>query len=212
MTNWEIYGNTFHDNFSYAISSAQQELHCSSELIYNNVFYNNDYAPPWNQSTVDLCGDANSVFYGNTMYNNTASGSNKSGGVSGGASKIVNNVFYNNGLNGYGSIAATSGITGGQNNGTPDHNYISGASQLTGTNVISTCYATGNCPGFANIATHAFQLLAGSPALRAGLTIGSPYDFDILNIARVTPWDLGAYSRGGVVTAPLAPTHLRIVR
>jgi hypothetical protein len=212
MTNWEIYGNKIHDHKNYAIVSAQAPpQHCLSEKIYNNLIYNNVSNPPWNQAAVDMCGDANSVFYGNTVYNNTSSGTNKTGGVAdhGSGSNVKNNIFYNNGLgpNHYGSIRNISG----EDAGTPDHNYISGASQKTGTSVIATCYATGNCPGFLNPGAFVFQLLAGSPAKQAGLNLGSPYDVDYAGSARVVPWDLGAY-RLGTTSGLSAPTNLRIVR
>ena len=211
MTNWEIYSNKLHDHVNYAITSAQA-IHCSSEKIYDNLIYNNVSSPPWNQNAVDMCGDANSVFYENTVYNNTSSGSNKSGGVAdhGSGNNIKNNVFYNNGLgsNHYGSISAISG----QDSGTPDHNYISGPSQKTGTNVVSTCYATGNCPGLLSITTYVFQLLSGSPAIGRGLTLGTPYDSDFAGTMRVAAWDLGAFKAGGGSSSPpQAPTNLRIV-
>ena len=210
MTNWEIYENKIHDHQNYAITSAQ-EFHCSGEKVYNNLIYNNVSSPPWNQNAVDMCGDANSVFYENTVYNNTSSGSNKSGGVSphGSGSNIKNNIFYNNGLgsNHYGSISNISG----QDSGTPDHNYISGPSQMMGTNLVSVCYGNGNCPGFTDIAKLTFTLVTLSPARKMGLTLGVPYDSDFLGVVRTAPWDLGAFTTS-VTGVPSAPTHLRVVR
>ena len=95
------------------------------------------------------------------------------------------------------------------NNGTPDHNYFFGSNAGgTGTNAITACYATGNCPGFVNLTASNFQLLAASPARRAGVsTLGTPYNVDICGTLRTSPWDLGAVAFGSL--AP--PTNLRVI-
>jgi len=215
---WEISNNRIHDHKQYAINWAQTP-NCGAWTIYNNLIYNNVTQPMYNEPAVTLCGDSASLFYNNVVYNNTDSGSTKSGGIkdNGSGAGIINNIFYNNGIGGddHGSIWAISG----EDAGNPSYNYIypttCGTACKTGTNVVTTCLTTGNCPGFVNIATRDFHLLASSPGINKGTTLGSLFTLDL--DARVRgangAWDLGAYEYGGTVTtAPAPPSNLRIIR
>jgi hypothetical protein len=96
------------------------------------------------------------------------------------------------------------------NTGTPDHNYFFGPDPGgRGTNPITACFATGNCPGFVNLASNNYRLLSASPARKAGVVLSAPYDSDIVGVRRIIPWDLGAFSFGGGLAAP---TNLRVIR
>jgi hypothetical protein len=156
-----------------------------------------------------MCGDSLSTFYNNTMVNNQ--GSTRSGGLetSGSGNNVKNNIFMNNGATGNLSTHCYKCT----NTGTPDRNYFFGPNPGgTGTNAITACYATGNCPGFVNIASNNYQLLVNSPARRAGATLPAPYTLDFFGIARTAPWDLGAYAYGSGGGVPQAPTNLRVIR
>jgi len=217
---WEIYNNRIHDHQQYAINWAQNQ-NCGAWTIYNNLIYNNVKSPAYNEPAVSLCGDAATKVYNNVFYNNTdTSGANKTGGIKdwGSGAGIINNIFYNNGTgsNDHGAIWSLSG----EDSGTPSYNYIypttcGSGSCKTGTNVKSSCYATGNCPGFVNIAAGDFRLLSGSPAVNAGTVLGVTFSIDIEGSTRGLDgaWDLGAYEFGGGVVSgvPGAPTGLHLV-
>jgi hypothetical protein len=205
MDRWEVFNNVFRSSLN-TVSVWSNRPNCHNHHWYNNVIYGNQTNAQYNGPAVWMCGDAGSTFYNNTVYNNGNFGPYQNGGIadcgaSGGGSagnNIRNNIFYNNGTR----SADYGNITGDQylcnHGGTPSNNYIVGKTTVSGTGVISTCFATGNCPGFVDIANSIFQLLSGSPARRVGATLSAPYDKDILGALRTAPWDLGAYAYGRI--------------
>lgn len=212
MNNWEIYNNTFYGSVHYVAYPNTQDnsTHCTNHHTYNNLMYNNSLNVPYDGDPVyKMCGDAGTTFYNNTVVNNQ--GSVGSGGLEtlGSGNNVKNNIFMNNGS--YGNLSTHCYKC--TNSGTPDHNYFFGPNPGgMGTNPITACYATGNCPGFVNLSQANFQLLSGSPARSAGVSdLGSPYNYDMTGRLRVTPWDLGALSYSGVA-APAPPTNVRIIR
>jgi len=216
---WEIYNNRIHDHNNYAITWAQ-DPNCGSWLIYNNLIYNNTRRPAYNYAAVQLCGDSATKFYNNVVFNNTdTTGTLKTAGIAalGGGANIVNNIFYNNGTgsNDHGSIRNISG----EDSGTPTNNYVypttcGSGSCKTGSNVKSTCLASGNCPGFVNLGALDFHILSTSPAINAGMILGTQFALDGDGKSRGSSgWDLGAYEYGSAVTSvPAAPTNLRVIR
>ncbi len=210
---WDIYNNRIHDHTNFAIFNQGGG---SAWRIWNNVIYNNLTNPSYNLCAVVMPGDAASLFYGNTVFNNQdTGGSMQSCGISdmGSGNNIINNIFYNNGTgsNDSGNIRNV----GGNDSGTPSFNYVSptscGTSQCkTGSNVKSTCFASGNCPGFVSITARDFHLLAGSPAINAGTPLLVAFALDLEGRARGQggAWDLGAYEAGAGLRPP---TNLRIV-
>jgi hypothetical protein len=59
-----------------------------------------------------------------------------------------------------------------------------------------------------------FRLLSTSPAIDFASATGVPM-LDIRHVTRTSPHDAGAYQYGGggsTITAPSAPTNVRIVR
>jgi hypothetical protein len=208
MDNWEIVGNVFHGSIRYVgmWNTQDSSSHCSNHHVYNNVMYNNNQNVAFADDPVyKMCGDAQSTFYNNTLVNNQ--GSTQSGGLetAGSGNNVKNNIFMNNGADGNLSTHCYKC----SNTGTPDHNYFFGANGGgTGTGAITACYATGNCPGFANLAANNYKLLSTSPARKVGVTLGSPYNVDLNGITRTAPWDFGAYAFGTLA----APTNLRVIR
>ena len=216
MTNWEIYGNRLHGSDTSALYWANGRRNCSDWKIYNNLIYNNMRANPYNDVAIRLCGDANSFFYENTVYNNQrTSGSSRTGGVAdcGSGGNIKNNIFYNNDVGGgYGNIA--SSFYDCSVGGTPDYNYLYGNNGKTGNHVTSTCYATGNCAGFVGVSNSDFRLVLDSPAKGAGAILSSEYATDFAGVPRPASagWDLGAYqSSGSPDDPPSPPQNVRIV-
>jgi len=212
MNNWEIFNNVFYGSIRYVSmwNTQDNSSHCTNHHTYNNLMYDNNKNVAFADDPVfKMCGDAGSTFYGNTMVNNQ--GSTRSGGLetAGSGNNVKNNIFVNNGADGN----LSSHCYKCSNTGTPDHNYFNGTNTTTGTNAITTCYATGNCAGFVSLAADDFRLLSASPARNAGVTLAAPYSSDLLGLARAAPFDLGAYEYGGaVVPPPAAPANLRIVR
>jgi hypothetical protein len=180
MSNYDIWDNYFHDNAYLAISWSQS-VHCSGIRVWNNTFVRNLTAPPsgFNAGAVQMCGDAASY----TVFNTFVSNDNGSTGPrtwavkdGGSGANVRNNVFYLNGT-GTDDRRAISAISG-EDSGTPVSNYISpsdtnGGLAKTGSPVVTTCYATGNCPGFTNMATDDYSLVSGSPARSAGAALSS---------------------------------------
>jgi hypothetical protein len=208
MNNWEIFNNVFYGSIRYVAMWNTQDTssHCTNHHTYNNLMYNNNQNVAFADDPVyKMCGDAGSTFYNNTLVNNQ--GSTQSGGLetAGSGNNVKNNIFMNNGADGNLSTHCYKC----SNTGTPDHNYFFGPNPGgTGTNAITTCYATGNCPGFVNLSANNYRLVSTSPARLAGVTLAAPYNVDINGILRSAPWDLGPYAFGSLA----APTNLRIVR
>ena len=211
MNQWEIFNNVFYGSIRYVAMWNTQDTssHCTAHHTYNNLMYNNNKNVAFADDPLyKMCGDSLSTFYNNTVVNNQ--GSTRSGGVETSASgnNVKNNILMNNGADGNLSTHCYKC----SNTGTPDHNYFFGVNPGgTGTNAITACFATGNCPGFVNLASNVYKLLTGSPARSAGVSnLGAPYNVDILGVARTGTWDLGAYAYTAG-TPPTAPTNLRIV-
>jgi len=208
MNNWEIFNNVFYGSIRYVNmwNTQDSSSHCTAHHVYNNLMYNNNKNVAFADDPLyKMCGDAQSTFYNNTVVNNQ--GSTASGGVetAGSGNNVKNNIFMNNGVDGNLSTHCYKCSNGG----TPDHNYFFGPNGAgTGTNAITTCYASGNCPGFVNLGANNYQLLAGSPARKAGVTLSAPYNVDTRGTLRAAPWDLGAYAFGSLA----APTNLRVIR
>ena len=214
---WEIYNNRFHDHTNFAIFNQGGG---QSWKIWNNQIYNNVTRPNYNNCAVELPGDSASVFYGNTVVNNTdSSGSMVTCGITdrGSGANVINNIFYNNGIgsNDRGNIRNISG----EDSGTPSYNYVypttcaNGGQCKTGTNAKTTCMQTGNCPGFVDLAARNFNLVSGSPAINSGTVLTSLYALDALGRNHAGVWDLGALEYGGTsVAAPAAPANVRIIR
>ena len=101
----------------------------------------------------------------------------------------INVHFYNNTVYNMGNVLKE--VTGGEliNNLFYDNYAVNYGSLLTKNNLIASQ------DPFHDLANLDFRLGSGSPAIDQGIPLGSPYDMDILGIARPqgSGWDLGAY-------------------
>jgi parallel beta-helix repeat protein len=148
-----------------------------NNLIYNNLVYSN-----WGGILV-YSGTSNCRVYNNTIYNNNPSGG--SGGIDmqyyASAPVIENNIVYLN-------AAAITDLGGG-----------------TGSPVVSNNLTTS--PGLVNAANGNFQLLSGSPAIDAGITLSQvTSDFAGVSRPQGTAYDIGAFEYVAAPTALTAPT------
>ena len=193
--------------------------------IYGNVSYNNGVAGFTNFR----------LSSGNVWYNNTAYGNNVGiqvwGGTTPTAAGIVGNQFKNN-IADSSIVNALQATGGGENDGTncygnvyinndfgPEANsFIQWGSGVSYSTYSSWEATTGNCgsigcshsvetnPLFVSTSTNNFALAASSPAIDAGLNLGSAYQYG-LDPASTWPsnvildkqndygssWDIGAY-------------------
>jgi hypothetical protein len=236
-TDWDIWDNFFHDNQEYAINWAQT-ANCSRWHIWNNLFVRTDQGPAFNEGTVQLCGDAGTYVVFNTFVDNTNGnatprswGIYNYGALGGGntGNNIRNNIFYRNGT-GSDDRGHMSNISG-EDGGTPNTNYVNtptaasscGTGCQVGTNPITACFATGNCPGFTDITNDDYRLVSGSPAIAVGLGVGSHVSLtdagnftpshDITGSVRPAKPSLGPFEAGAsTITAPAAPTNVKIIK
>lgn len=214
MDDWQIFNNIAHGSINSFFSwNSQGSSPCSNIRLYNNVIYDNNKAAWYPGAVVKLCGDAGSTFYNNVVVNNLGNPTN-TGGVEtcGSGNNVKNNIFWNNGTKG--NVTNDNWMC--TNSGTPDHNYFNGTvGRTTGTNAITNCFTSGNCPGFVNLAINDFRLLSNSPAKDAGATLASPYNVDSVGVSRPqgSAFDIGAYEYSSGVndtTPPAAPTGLSV--
>jgi hypothetical protein len=194
MNNWEIFGNIFNGSNRYALEfNANGGGVCSNHHAYNNLAYDNNRSVAFADDPLwKLCPDANSTLYNNTFVNNN--GSVRSGGIEpcSNGSNVKNNILMNNGADGN----ISSHVYNCNKSGTPDHNAVYGTSTGNdGTNTVTSCFLTGNCPGFVDLANNNYQLLTGSPEKDKGVTFAAPYNVDLLGVTRPqgSAFDIGAY-------------------
>ena len=112
---------------------------------------------------------------------------------------VVGNLFYKPTGSGYigGTWTSADGLTTANN---PSISIWTGT--LGGSTII-----TSN-PLFNNIINLDFMLQSGSPAINAGVTLGSPYNVDRLGVSRLqAKWSIGAYefSTGNTSSDNIAP-------
>lgn len=232
MNDWDIEGNYFH-GMGYAYTPANEAGHCLRHNVWNNVIADNVGDTGFNIGAFMLCGGSTHNFVFNTLYNNkNGNGSSaKTWGLSddGAGANVRNNIYYSNGTgSGRGHMSDVS-----PDSGTPVGNYVNNptltsdcaATCKVGTSTTTTCFTSGNCPGFTNIATADFSLQSGSPAIDAANAqdIGSHASLtdsgfftpsiDVRGVTRsTTSPDLGAFEYVAPEPAPFAVAWLRLVR
>jgi len=228
----QIYGNVASGLMIELTSGAQ---------AYGNVIYGNGSAG-YGARALDVTahsGDAasNNLIYNNTVYGNTGDGicvrSDEST-----SNLVVGNVVTNNISFGNTSTQLFA-IGGGQNDGTygsgnlylyndfgpQASNFIKWGSGYESTYAAWES-AAGNCgavgcshsvqaaPQFASVAASQFWLASGSPAIDAGLNLGSPYNIELMPGSTwpnsVVAGDQNAYGSGWEIGAfiyvpPIAP-------
>ena len=183
----EIYGNLIVNIFGYqgihfhVTSGDNSSTYDSNSKIYNNIIAN--------------C-QQNGIF--NTNAKNL---------------DIKNNIFYNNTTNGFSDIEFKSGTESADN--ILDYNlYYGETSSQKQINLYGTTYTIPEIqalgmethgffanPLFTDEQNDNFKPLENSPAIDAGLNLGSPYNFDIAGVSRPqgSSYDIGAYE---IVTGP----------
>lgn len=205
------------------ISFCMIEGTSGTNYIYGNVFYSTGVG----SNDDNGCGLGPGTFYVN---NNTFIAQTGNGGTGlaslmsgGGTVTAENNIFYRD------SNGNSPGALLRQNQGslTFDHNFFyspssgdfpSGCSGQTGD--ICTTSSTTAAGLFNNFAADDFSLASGSPAIGAGVNLGSPYNEGLLQGdtwpnptlgTRISTgaWDMGAYESSGSGAAPSAPTALK---
>ncbi|KKT13412.1 MAG: hypothetical protein UV94_C0033G0003, partial [Parcubacteria group bacterium GW2011_GWC1_43_30] len=160
-------------------------IYGSGNEVYNNIVFNNLGSGDDVVGGIDISASTNSKIYNNIVYNNGP----YPGGINmGGAGNMVkNNIVYQN--------------TGGD---IVDVNGQGGTEVFSNnlcTQVSAKCAVAGD-PKFVNPASGDFHLQSTSPAINAGVNLGSPYDKDFDGVSRPqgSAYDIGAYEYGGTVS------------
>lgn len=149
-----------------------------SGQIYGNVVIGDSTAGSYG---IIVEGLGSSVAYNNTVYN-VATGIY----LTTNANTYRNNIFF-------GGV----GISDAGSN-TQSNNACS-----TGCALDTDNYTASQI--FVNAPAADFRLQLGSPAINAGVNLGSPYNLDIAGIDRGATWDIGAYE--SAASHALAQTH-----
>jgi hypothetical protein len=198
--NGEAYNVYYYNNIAYnsaygVIVESEAGGNAHDIYVYNNLAYNNRNAgfalPNWEQKTATK---RNIQFINNTAYNNGYGFWGNVGNVE--AIIVRNNIFSQNKV-------SVQLLTGTESQFTIDHNLFYGSGGTYGTNLI-----VGD-PKFVNSSGADFHLLAGSPAIDAGLSLNAPNnDFDGNVRPQGLGYDIGAYEfvSGATPTSILTPT------
>jgi parallel beta-helix repeat protein len=161
-------------------------------IVHSNVIYG-----VVKGGGIDMFGDTDSK-----VYNNTIVGSPLCIGVGSNQGSIrpviKNNICKNN----------AGGITiyGGASGAIVDHNIIHGGGTILNSGTGGTVAAAITTdPKLTNLSTHNYTLLAGSPAIDAGVNLTATAPFDVTGVTPFTvPMEIGAYNFGTTVI----PLHL----
>ena len=212
-------GNIFRYNLMYNIGNAHKNSFpmnvqggAGGCAFYGNVVYNS-YGPCMSV----LKGPGGNRFYNNTCYNNGLAGAQGAGIYIDGGSSDSGNVFANN-IVYAGPNTTFTYVTAGSTSSTLDNNLYYGGT-ATPFNWNGTAYSMVNYlaasgqdahsvnadPLFTSPSTNNFSLTSNSPAIGAGVNLGSTYQLDLAP-GSVWPfkvstaiqstngaWDIGAY-------------------
>jgi hypothetical protein len=196
-----VHDNVIHDTVCDGLNFATVDPSQGTVEAYNNVIYNvgtgpdpadgaSDYAGVYVAGETDDGGPGGGVvqIYDNTFYNcGSMSSSTDSGAFSNGGGNtalsmhLVNNLVYATGSEVYVSKDTPSALVTGQNN-----LWFGAGAAPAG----QTASVTAN-PMLVSSTTFDFHLLAGSPAIGAGIVTTALFDFD--GNPRGTSFDIGAY-------------------
>jgi parallel beta-helix repeat protein len=161
-------------------------------IVHSNVIYG-----VVKGGGVDMFGDTDSKVYNNTIVDSPLCigvGSNQ-GSI---RPVIKNNICKNN----------AGGITiyGGASGAIVDHNIIHGGGTILNSGTGGTVAAPITTdPKLTNLSTHNYTLLAGSPAIDAGVNLTATVPLDATGVTAFgVPMEIGAYNFGTTVS----PLHL----
>src|SRR5215472_4510680 len=167
--------------------------------VYGNVVYNST-ANGGFVINGDLKGTNSIRLYDNTFYNAPIAVTSSSASYS--LFDVRNNIVYYPGGT---AISGSNFFTTNSNNLTTNPSFKNTASLPTG---FTGTYGVNLAPNVDGL-----SLAAGSPAIGAGLVLGSPYNGSINSVIRsvTSPWDLGAYATSSSGTPPAPPTGLQAI-
>lgn len=210
--------NYFHDNGG----AGAQIYPAGGNTIRYNRFFHNGYSARKSLAGL-IIGGANNSVYSNISWANNYSGIDAISGCTG--CTVYNNTIYSNGAaTGAFGLQFISGSSMTQRNNiyqdNPGGNIVDWIGTLVSSNNLcfgsggtTNCAISGQNPLFQSPSTSStadFHLQNGSPAINAGVNLGSPYNTDFAGVARPTtgPWEIGAYEAGAVATCPTIPPAL----
>lgn len=187
-TEVEVFSNTISNNGWWGVII---DGNCDKWKIYNNLIFGNAFRQDRYTPMAVVINCLGCEFYHNTVYNNGPKGGYKGSGT------VINNVFLNNGIGGWGNIYQSS-------LGTIDHNYIYPTSPgITGTNAITV-----SDPKFRNLVNNNFTLNIDSPLKDKGIDLankGIIKDFAGVTRPQGVGFDIGAYEY--VISQPTPPVY-----
>jgi hypothetical protein len=170
------------------------------EVLNNVVVQYNDNLDSKIYFKSSTLNNAHTIITGNTVY-----GSSGDLIYSTDVNAVIkNNIVVSTGFIATGTSCMVRGATFGAGSDINNNLYYDPTNTMTnvcGGNQGANSLETN--PEFVNIATHDFKLQSTSPAIDAGVTLETPYNFDRDGVYRPqgTAWDIGAYEYvGGTVS------------
>jgi hypothetical protein len=166
--------------------------------VYGNVVYNST-ANGGFVINADLKGTNSIRLYNNTFYNAPITVTQSQASYS--VFDVRNNIVYDPGGT---PISGSNFFTTNSDNVTTSPLFKNNANLPTG---FTGTYGVDLAPN-----ADGLNLAAGSPAIGAGIVLGSPYNGSINSVIRPAagPWDIGAYATSSA-TPPAAPTGLQVI-
>jgi len=168
--------------------------------IYGNLVFNNTITGGLYLGS-DLLNTLSLSVYNNTFYNAPVFVLNSSASIT--KLDFRNNIVYYTGGT---PITGSNRFTQFSNNVTTNPSFKNAASLPTG--------FTGTFGSDIRPNSDGLSVVSGSPAIDAGVAIGSPYQGSINSLPRPQGgnWDIGAYEFGAQGSAPpSAPTNLKVI-
>lgn len=228
-----VHDNVIHGQICDGINFATIDPSKGPVLAYNNIVYDVGRGPdPPDGSSNYSCllsagitnagtpGTGTAQVFNNTFYDcgvcaNTSGSCDLSGNgaisVQSGspALKFTNNIMVTRGTEVYVAPNTSAAL-------------ISGSNNLFGTETLAGVFGAGSAPAqfsasisgdpkFSGVSVANFHLLAGSPAIDAGITpvVLIPRDFDGNPRPEGTAFDVGAFEAVSALAAPNPPTNLK---
>jgi hypothetical protein len=197
--------NHIHHFQAYGFQQFTTESNAAGNIYRGNLIHDST-----TRAGLYLSSANNTQAYNNVIYAVPAQGIRLGPECGGGCD---NGQVYNN------TIVGTGGACleiNGNNSNTKVRNNIcwntSGNIADTGTGTVQDHNLLGTNPLFVNEGAHDYHLAAGSPALNAGVTLGTfNTDADGVTRPQGSAWDIGAYEgSGGGVEPPPTPSPIPI--
>jgi len=138
-----------------------------------------------------MCGDSQSTFYNNTMVKQPGQHGLRGARDGRVRANVKNNIFMNNDRTATCRRTATSARTPAR----PDHKLFRGAQPGAAPDRIriTTCFGTGNCAGFVNMAAGNFPAVVRKPGAARGGHARGALQRRSSRRPSSAPFDLGAF-------------------